>query len=104
MEQPRLPFLATLNLPELLKLINDPVSHDLTWLIVPTKIPSYIPKFKGKNGEDPGENVTNFHLWCSLNSLNHNYVLLQLFQHTLTGSAAKWYIEFPRGHIRPSMT
>ena len=27
--QPRLPFLETLNLPDLSRLMNDPVSHDL---------------------------------------------------------------------------
>ena len=69
MLQPRLTFLATLNLPEFLKLMNDPVSHDPTWSPVPTKLPSDIPKFEGKNGEDPGDHVTTFHLWCSSNSL-----------------------------------
>ena len=97
MTQPRLPFLATLNLLDLSKLTNDPVAHDPMWPVVPTKLPLDIPKFEGKNGEDPGEHVTTFHLWCSSNSLNHDSVLLHLFQHTLTGPAAKWYIEFPRG-------
>ena len=36
---PRLPFLATLNLPDLLTLTNDPVAHDLSWPTVPTKLP-----------------------------------------------------------------
>ena len=81
-------------------LTNDLVSHDPTWSFIPTKFPLYIPKFKGKSGEDPGENVTTFHLWCSLNSLNHDYVHLWLFQRTLTSHAAKWYIEFPRGTYR----
>jgi hypothetical protein len=36
MSQPHLPFLATLNLPNLSKLMNDPVSHDPTWPPVPT--------------------------------------------------------------------
>jgi hypothetical protein len=49
MSQPRLPFLAMLNLPDLSKLMNDPVSHDPTWPPVPTKLPSDIPKFEGKN-------------------------------------------------------
>jgi hypothetical protein len=60
--QPYIPFLATLNLPNLSKLMNDPVSHDPTWPVVPTKIPSDIPKFEGKNGEDLGDHVTTFHL------------------------------------------
>ena len=37
-----------------------------------------------------------FHLWCSSNSLMDDYVHLRLFQHTLTGTAAKWYIELPQ--------
>ena len=37
-----------------------------------------------------------FHLWCSSNTLNDDSIRLCLFQRTLTGLAAKWYIEFPR--------
>jgi hypothetical protein len=65
MSQPRLPFLAMFNLPYLSKLMNDHVNHDPTWLLIPTKLPSDIPKFDGKNGEDPGDHITIFHLWCS---------------------------------------
>ena len=39
LDQPRLPFLATLNLPDLLRLMNNPVSHELSWSKVPTKLP-----------------------------------------------------------------
>jgi hypothetical protein len=95
--QPRIPFLAMLNLPDLSKLMNDLVSHDPTWPPVPTKLPSDIPKFEGKNGEDPGDHVTTFHLWCSSNSLNHDSIRLRLFQCTLIGVASQWYIELPRG-------
>jgi hypothetical protein len=97
MSQPRLPFLATLNLPDLSKLMNDLVCHDPTWPPIPTKLPSDIPKFEGKTGEDPGDHVTTFHLWCSLNSLNDDSIQLRLFQHTLIGVTTKWYIELPRG-------
>jgi hypothetical protein len=62
MSQSHLPFLAMLNLPDLDKLMNDPVSRDPTWPPVPTKLPSDIPKFEGKNGEDSGDHVTTFHL------------------------------------------
>ena len=48
--QPMLPFLTTLNLPNLSRLMNDLVSYDLAWLVVPTKLPSDTPKFKGKLG------------------------------------------------------
>ena len=95
--QPRLPFLATLNLPDLSRLMNDLVSHDLAWSAVPTKLPSDIPKFEGKKGEYPSENVTTFHLWFSSNSLHDDSICLRLFQCTLNGPAAKWYIELPRG-------
>ena len=51
------------------------------------------PKFEAKPNEDPGDHVTTFHLWCSFNSLKDDSVQLWLFQRTLIGSAAKWYIE-----------
>ena len=37
------------------------------------------------------------HLWCSSNSLHDDSIRLRLFQPTLTGPAAKWYIELPMG-------
>jgi hypothetical protein len=67
--------------------MNDPVSHDPTWHPLPTNIPSDIPKFEGKNGEDLGDHVITFHLWCSSNSLNDNSIRLILFQRTLIGVA-----------------
>jgi hypothetical protein len=97
MLKPYLPFLAMLNLPELSKLMNDPISHDPTWPPIPTKLPSDILKFEGKNGEDPGDHVTIFHLWCSSNSLNDDSIQLRLFQHTFIGVTVKWYIKLPRG-------
>jgi hypothetical protein len=63
---------------------------------MPTKLPSDIPKFEAKPNEDPGDHVTTFHLWCSSNSLKDDSVQLRLFQRTLIGSAAKWYIELDR--------
>ena len=86
-----------LNLPDLSRLMNDPVSHDLVWLVVPTKLPSDIPKFEGKPREYPSEHVTTFHLWFSSNSLHNESICLRLFQCTLIGLAAKWYIELPKG-------
>lgn len=38
-----------------------------------------------------------YHLWCSSNSWVEDSICLCLFQRTLTGVAAKWYIELPRG-------
>jgi hypothetical protein len=95
-QQPKLPFLATLHLPDLSRLLNDPICHDPHWPPMPTKFPSDIPKFEGKPNEDPGDHVTTFHLWCSSNSLRDDSIQLHLFQRTLIGSAAKWYIELDR--------
>ena len=97
--QPRLPFLEMLNLPDLSRLTNDPVSYDPAWPTVPAKLPSDILKFEGKLGEDLSEHVTTFHLWCSSNSLHEDSIRLRLFQRTLTGPAMKWYIEIPRGEF-----
>ena len=87
--QPRLPFLATLNFPDFSRLTNNPVSYDPAWPTVPNKLPSDIPKFEGKPGEDTSDHVTTFHLWCSSNSLHKDSICLRLFQHTLTRPAAK---------------
>ena len=84
-----------LNLPDLLKLMNEPVRHVFSWPLVPTKLPSDILKFKGKVGDDPGDHVTTFHLWFSSNSLNYDTVRLRLFQRTLMSAATKWYIVLP---------
>jgi hypothetical protein len=74
--------------------------HDPSWPPIPTKIPSDIQKFEGKTGKDLGDHVTNFHLWCSSNSLNDDYICLRLFQRTLKGVIVKWYIELTRETCR----
>jgi hypothetical protein len=89
MPQPGIPFLATLNFPNLSMLMNDLECHDPSWPPVPTKLPSDILKFKGNNGEDLGDHVTTFHLWCSSNSLNDDFIHLRLFQRTLMGVGVK---------------
>ena len=94
---PPLPFLATLELPDVSKLTNDLIFHNPYWPPVPTKIPGDFPKFDGKTGEDPQAHVMTNHLWCSSNSWVDDSIRLRLFQHTLTGAAAKWYIELSRG-------
>ena len=38
-----------------------------------------------------------YHIWCSSNSWVDDSIRLRLFQRTLTGTAAKWYIELPCG-------
>jgi hypothetical protein len=95
--QPQMPYLASLNIPDLTKLTNDPISHDPTWPAMPTKLPSDIPKFEGKAGDDPTNHIMTFHLWCSSNSIMDDSVQLRLFQCTLTGPSAKWYVEEKSG-------
>jgi len=63
--QEKLTFLATLNLPDLSKFTNDPVRHVPGWMSILTKLPSDIPKFERKAGEDPANHIMTFHLWCS---------------------------------------
>jgi len=92
-----LPFLATLDLLDLSQLTNDPISHSWLWPPIPSKLPSDIPKFDGKFGEDPQTHVMTYHLWCSSNSLNDDSIRLRIFHRTLMGSVVKWYIELPRG-------
>jgi hypothetical protein len=93
----QLPFLATLDLLDLSRILNDPIRHSPQWPAIPTKLPSDIPKFDGKPGEDLKNHVMTFHLWCSSNSLMDDSIRLCLFQRTLMGSTMKWYIELPRG-------
>ena len=63
---------------------------------MPTKLPSNIPKFEGKARECLQNHIMTFHIWCSSNSIVYDLIRLRLFQRTLTGVAAKWYIELPQ--------
>ena len=40
----QLPLLETLDLPELSKLINDPIQHNPSWPPIPVKLPSENPE------------------------------------------------------------
>jgi hypothetical protein len=93
----QLPFLATFDLPYLSRILNDPILQSPYCPVIPTKLPSDIPKFDSGAGEDLNNHVMTFHLWCSSNSFMDDSIRLRLFQRTLTGSSAKWYIELPRG-------
>jgi hypothetical protein len=86
-----------LDLPYLSRLTNDPILHFPLWSVILAKLPSDIPKFDGKPGEDPNNHVMAFHLQCSSNSLMDDSICLCLFKLTLTGSATKWYIELHCG-------
>ena len=90
---PGIPFLDTLNLPELTKLTNYLLAHLPQWPPIHRKLPSDIPKFEGKPREDPSNHIMIFHLWCCSNSLLYDNIRLRLFQRTLTRVATKWYIE-----------
>ena len=48
-----LPFMARLNLPDLVRLTNEPIYHQMFWPPMPTKLPSDIPKFEGRQGSSP---------------------------------------------------
>ena len=87
------PFLATLDLPDLSRLTNDPILNFPFWLIIPAKFPYDIPKFDDKPGEDPNNHIMTFPLWCSPNSLMDDSIQLFIFHRTLTVSTAKWHIE-----------
>ena len=89
------PFLATLNLPDLTKLTNDPIAYDTNLPPMPTKLPSDITKFEGKQAKDLGNHLMIFHLWCSLNSIIDDTIRFKLYQLTLMGVAVKWYMEKP---------
>ena len=92
----QLPFLETLDLRDLFKLINNPIQHNPSWPVISVKFPLDIPKFDGKQGDDPKNHVMTFHLWCSSKSLMDDSICLNLFHPTLTGTAVKWYIELPQ--------
>jgi hypothetical protein len=94
---PPMTYLVSLNIPDLTKLTNDPILHDPTWTNMPTKLPSDIPKFKGKSGEDLSNHVMTFHLWFSSNNIMDESILLRLFQRKLIGPSAKWYVEEKSG-------
>jgi hypothetical protein len=53
--------------------MNYMIHYNPRWPSVPTKIPSDIPKFEAKSGEEsllPGDHIMTFHLWCSSNLLD----------------------------------
>jgi len=50
-------FIATLDLLDLLCLMNDLINYLPFWPPMPNKFPSDIPKFEGKSGEDPSNHV-----------------------------------------------
>ena len=60
---------------------------------MPTKLPSDIPKFEGKMGDDLDNHIMTFHLWFFSNNIMDDSIRFSLFHHTLTNPSAKWYVE-----------
>ena len=75
--------------------MNDTIHHDPLWPPIPTRLPSDIPKFEGKAGEDTQNYTMSFYLLCSFNNIVDDSIRLRPFQRTLTCVASKWYIELP---------
>jgi hypothetical protein len=75
----QLSFLATLDVPDLSQLTNDPISRSPFWPIIHAKLPSDILQFDRKLGEDPNKHVITFHLWFSSNSLMNDSIWLHCF-------------------------
>jgi hypothetical protein len=71
---PHMPYLASLNISDLTKLTNDPILHNPTWPAMPTKLPSNIPKFEGKSGDDIANHIMTFHFWFSLNNITDDSI------------------------------
>jgi hypothetical protein len=90
---PQMPYLASINIPYLTKLTNDPILHNPTWPAMPTKLPSDIPKFEGKSRDDLANHIMTFHLCYSSNNITDYSIRLRLFKCTLTGPSTKWYVE-----------
>jgi hypothetical protein len=84
-------------MPYFSKLINEPMCRNPSWPPIPKNIPSDIPKYEGKTGEDLGDYITTFHLWCLSNCLNDDSICFKIFECTLMGVTTKWYIEIPGG-------
>ena len=95
------PFLATLNLSNLTKLTNDPITHDPNWPPMPMKLPLDIQNFEGKQVEDLGNHIMTFHLWCSSNSIIDDTIRLRLFQSTLMEWLRNGTWSNPLLHIEP---
>jgi hypothetical protein len=91
-QPPNLPYMASLNIHNLMKLTNNPILHNLVWPPMLTNIPLNILNFEGKLSKDPTNHIMTFDLWCSSNSIAYDSIYLRLFQITLTKPFIKWYI------------
>jgi hypothetical protein len=53
-------FPATLDLLDLSRILNGPILHSPYWSVIPVKLPSDIPKFDGRLGEEPNNHIMTF--------------------------------------------
>jgi hypothetical protein len=58
----KLMYMNSLNINALIKLTNDPILHNPTWLPMPTKIPLDISNFEGKPSEYLANHVMISHI------------------------------------------
>lgn len=77
--QPLFLSMASLNLPDLSQLLNDPLLHDLNWLPMPTNIPMNFPNLERNLGDDSTDHIKYFYMWCSSSSIMDDLVHLHLF-------------------------
>lgn len=60
-----------------------------------TNLPSNIPNFQGQVEKDPSNHIMSLHIWHSSNNIIEDSVHLCLFQQTLMGPVARWYVNEP---------
>ena len=68
------------------------------------KIPFEIPRFEGKEGEDPWNHIMSFHIWLSSYNIVDDSISFLMFHITLIGVIAEWYIDRPNGKHPNFMT
>ena len=71
---PSLPLMASLNLPNMEWLTNNPIHHDWLWHLMPAKICLDTRKFEGKVGEYRENHIMSFNLCCSSNIIVDDFI------------------------------
>jgi hypothetical protein len=75
---PNFPYLASLNIPYLTKLMNDPIYMIPLGLTCPPNYLQTSQSLKGNQGEDPTNHIMSFHLWCSSNNIMEDSIRLMI--------------------------
>jgi hypothetical protein len=86
-------FFSMLEFPYFSHLKNDPISHDPSWSVMSTKLPSNMLKFERNSREELSTHIMTYNLWCSSKSLMDDSIRLHILQISLTKRTTKWYIE-----------